>query len=197
MRKDKLKKKKAIIILLFLLIILFALLSKTYAKYLTQIQGKGIIDVANWSFIVNGQTSSMTNINLAQTYDEKTLLKDKIAPGTKGSFDIIIDTTGSDVGIEYDVKFLNEKEKPHNLKFKYDDTTVSSITELEEKLKGVISANEEEKIKTLTIEWSWDYQTGNTEELIENSDIKDTQDGIKLGEYSFDIVVTGKQIEIN
>lgn len=195
MKKQKKLKKKILIILILLLIILIALLGSTYSKYITQVEGKGVIEVAKWAFLVNGQTATMTNINLAQTYNSNTLIQNRIAPGTRGSFDIIIDATGSEVGIDYDVKFLNQTNKPTNLNFDYNGTIVSSITDLEELLKGNIPADSTEKVKTFTIKWFWDYETGSTKEQIASHDLQDTKDGKSLGKYSFDVVVTGRQVE--
>lgn len=195
MKKQKNIKKKILILLILLLIILVTLLGNTYSKYITKVEGKGVIQVAKWAFLVNGQTATMTNINLAQTYNASTLIANRIAPGTRGSFDIVIDATGSEVGIDYDVKFLNQNNKPTNLKFNYNGNIVSSINELEQFLNGNISANSNEKIKTFTIEWFWNYETGNTKEEIASYDAKDTQDGKTLDKYSFDVVVTGRQVE--
>lgn len=195
MKKQKNIKKKILILLILLLIILVTLLGNTYSKYITKVEGKGVIQVAKWAFLVNGQTATMTNINLAQTYNASTLIANRIAPGTRGSFDIVIDATGSEVGIDYDVKFLNQNNKPTNLKFNYNGNIVSSINELEQFLNGNIPANSNEKIKTFTIEWFWNYETGNTKEEIASYDAKDTQDGKTLDKYSFDVVVTGRQVE--
>lgn len=192
MRKNH---KKILIIFILLILILLALLGHTYSRYITTINGKGIIEVAKWAFIVNGENSSTTNIKLAQTYNPNTLVENRIAPGTKGSFDIVIDTTGSEVGIDYCVKFENENNKPKNMEFSYGDLTVKSIKELEDVLKGNISADTQDKVKTLTINWQWKYETGSTKEEIETNDAKDTQDAKLLSQFQFDIIVVGTQVE--
>lgn len=192
----KSKKMIVLFILLLLVLIFMALLGgDTYSKYLTQVEGKGVIEVAKWAFLVNGETASITNINLAKTYKSETLAQNTIAPGTKGSFDIKIDTTGSEVGINYDVVFENEKSKPQNLQFTYDGHIVSSIKELEPFLTGTIEANSSEKVKIMTIEWNWPYETGNSANEKIMQDAEDTKDGQTLGKYQFDIVITGTQVE--
>ena len=124
----KSKKRIILFIILILLIIFMALLSGgSYSKYLTQVNGKGVIEVAKWAFLVNGETASVTNINLAKTYKAETLAENTIAPGTNGAFDIKIDATGSEVGIDYKVVFQNEENKPQNLQFTYDGHTVNTI----------------------------------------------------------------------
>ena len=194
MKKNK--KRILLITLLLLVLALMIILGKgSYSKYLTQVNGKGVIEVAKWAFLVNGETASITNINLAKTYTPETLAQNTIAPGTSGSFDIKIDTTGSEVGINYDVKFENENSKPQNLKYTYDGHTVNTIKELEPFLIGTIDANSNEKVKIMTIEWNWPYETGSSETEIIAQDIEDTNDGKLLENYSFDIIVTGTQVE--
>lgn len=192
--KQSKKRNRVIAVLLLLLVVIFVL-GSSYSKYMTQVQGKGIIEVARWAFLVNDQTTSITNLNLVQTYQKDTLLANHIAPGTKGSFDIKIDATGSDVGIDYQVMFENETEKPTNMKFYYNGHMASNIKELEELLTGNIPADAEDKVKIMTIDWQWDYVTGNTKEEIERQDSIDTKDGQILSQYQFDIIITGTQVE--
>lgn len=191
----KTKKKGIIVALLLLFVVAMFLLGTSYSKYITQVDGKGVIEVAKWAFLVNGQTASITNLNLAQTYHADTLVANHIAPGTRGSFDIIIDATGSEVGIDYQVNFENETNKPSNMKFYYQENVANSIKELETLLKGTISAEAEEKVKTMTIEWEWNYVSGTTPEEIAHQDIIDTRDGKNLTQYQFDIIITGTQVE--
>lgn len=188
-------KKKILFLLLLISTIVLVLMGKSYSKYISQVNGKGIIDVAKWVFTVNGQTSSITNLQLLKTYNPSTLKNNQIAPGTSGSFDIVIDTTGSEVGIDYAVEFLNETNKPSNLEFKYQENKVNSIKELEQFLKGSIPLESEEKVKTMKIEWEWKYETGDTKEEILEKNKQDTKDGSKLDKYQFDIVITGTQVE--
>ena len=66
-------------------------------------------------------------------------------------FQIKLDGTGSEVGINYIIRFENESKKPKNLKFSYDNKTYNSLTELQEVLTGAINADDQDKIKELTI----------------------------------------------
>lgn len=191
----KTKKKGIIMALLLLLLVVMLLLGTSYSKYITQVDGKGVIEVAKWAFLVNGQTASMTNLNLAQTYHADTLVANHIAPGTRGSFDIVVDATGSEVGIDYQVNFANEINKPSNMKFYYQGNMVNTIKELESLLKGTIPAEAESKVKSMTIEWEWSYVSGSTQQEIMQQDTIDTRDGKNLTQYQFDIIITGTQVE--
>lgn len=192
----KRKMKKILILAIILLIAAITLIAgKSYSKYINEVYGKGIIKVADWSFIVNGESTKITNINLANTYKKETLKENTIAPGTEGSFNIVIDANGAEVGIEYTVIFENETDKPSNLKFMYDENTVNSIKELEPLLKGKIQADDNEKTRIMEIKWIWEYETGESKEQIETNNKKDTQDGKLLENYKFDVVIQGNQVE--
>ena len=135
----------------------------------------------------------MTNISLAQTCTPSTLKENCIAPGTQGSFQIVINAEGCQTGVDYTVKFENELGKPTNLKFIYEDGLYNSLKELESQLRGQIAADQEEKIKTYMISWLWNYETGTTPEEIKQNDEIDTQEAKHIQNYTFDVVVTGIQ----
>lgn len=192
------KSKKIILILAILIAIVLSFIGgQTFSKYITEVKGQGIAEVARWSFKVNGKSEEVQTINLASTCNNETLINNKIAPGTEGAFNIIIDGTGSDVGIEYNVKFENEMNKPQNLKFIYSGVTYDSITDLEDKLTGVINANAENKVTTMTVNWEWEYETGSDEDEILTNDKIDTQNAQDITNYTFDVVVTGTQVMPN
>ncbi len=189
------KKKMALLVICVLLaIILSFMIGKTFSKYISEVKGTGTAEIANWVFKVNGKEDSIQNVNLLSTYNNETLINNKVAPGTSGSFDIIVDATGSDVGVEYAIQFLNESEKPQNLVFTYDDNQYATIQELEKDLSGTINANDENKTRTITINWEWQYETGENENEIHQNDIIDTNNAKQLENYTFDIYVTGTQV---
>lgn len=189
------KKKKIIVTGAILLCIIISFIGgKTYSKYVSEVRGDGMAEVATWSFKVNGQKEQVQTINLISTCNNETLIDNKIAPGTEGNFNIVVDGTGSDVGIDYKIQFLNQTDKPNNLKFIYENVEYNSIAELENNLSGTINANDETKIKTLEIKWKWNYETGTNEnEILENDKI-DTKDAELIRNYEFDIVVSGIQV---
>ena len=192
------KSKKIILILAILIAIVLSFIGgQTFSKYIAEVRGEGVAEVARWSFKVNGQAQEVQTINLASTCNNETLINNKIAPGTEGVFNIIVDGTGSDVGIEYNVKFENEMNKPQNLKFIYSGVTYDSITDLEDKLTGVINANAENKVTTMTVNWEWEYETGSDEDEILTNDKIDTQNAQDITNYTFDVVVTGTQVMPN
>lgn len=189
------KKKKIILIIAVLSCIIVSFIGgQSYSKYVSEVRGDGMAEVATWSFKVNGQKEEVQTIQLASTCNNETLINNKIAPGTRGSFNILVDGTGSEVGIDYNIQFTNETTKPSNLKFTYNDKQYNSITELEKDLSGTINANEENKTRTLKINWEWPYETGSNENEIANNDKIDTQNAQNIATYSFNVIVSGTQV---
>lgn len=189
------KSKKIVLLCIAIIAVILACIGEhAYAKYMSRVSGKGTAEIANWSFKVNENDEKMQTISLKSTINNETLVNNKIAPGTEGNFQIKLDATNSDVGINYNIKFANETQKPTNLKFVYDGITYNSITELGNALNGTINANEDNKIKTLSINWNWKYETGNTVEEINANDIIDTQEAKKIDDYNFDVIISGIQV---
>ena len=133
-------------------------------------------------------------ILLADTYDQDTLINGRIAPGTRGSFDLVIDASDAEVGVKYEVDFENETNKPSNLKFKYKDRVLDEIEDYEEFFTDIIDADDTNKTRTLTVDWEWAYETENNDNTLEENDKVDTDEGLEALDYSFDIIVTGTQV---
>lgn len=191
-----LKKSKKIVLLVIAIIAisLSFIGGQAYAKYMSRVTGQGTADIARWSFKVNENEEKLQTISLKSTINNSTLINNKIAPGTEGEFQIKLDATGSDVGINYVIKFENESQKPTNLKFTYDGKTYNSLTNLQQDLTGIINANDENKVKTLKVGWNWKYETGNTAQEITANDLVDTQNAKQMSNYTFDVIVSGTQV---
>ena len=189
------KKKKIIITVVILSCIILAFIGgQSFSKYVSEIRGEGTAEIATWDFKVNGDKEQIQTIKLGTTCNNETLVDNKIAPGTEGSFNISIDGTGSDVGIDYNIKFEEGSTKPTNLKFIYNDYEYNNISELEDSLSGRINANDENKNKQFTIKWKWLYETGQNDEEKARNNIQDTEDAKNISEYSFNVIVSGTQV---
>lgn len=189
------KSKKIVLLCIAIIAIILSFVGgHAYAKYMSKVTGNGTAEIASWNFKVNENEEKIQTISLKSTINNETLVNNKIAPGTEGSFQIKLDATDSDVGINYNIKFENETQKPTNLKFIYDGITYNSISELGNILTGIINANDENKIKTLSIDWNWQYETGSTTEEIGANDIIDTQEAKQINNYNFDIIISGTQV---
>lgn len=160
------KRKRALGILLTIALVLLVFATGyTFAKYYTEIKGGGIGSIAKWSFIANNSEDTMQKISLVDTANQVSLVEGKIAPGTSGDFDIVIDATGSEVGVDYEVKVAEESNMPTNLIYKVvvDGKTSSDYTSLKElaekELNGNIDTVNGENTKTIKVIWEWPYET--------------------------------------
>ena len=63
--------------------------------------------------------------------------------------------------------------------------------------KTITRNNDAEKTKIITIDWVWPYETGTTAEQILANDKIDTQNAKSIRNYTFNIVVTGTQVNPN
>lgn len=174
------KKRLFAIAMVITLVVLSFFSGSTFAKYLNEYKTTASFDVARWSvteqFLVNGKSSTSTNVNLFQNCNSSTLSNGKIAPGTEGTFKITIDANGTETGVNYKVNFGNFiGEKPDNLIFIYNQQKYLSLVELSKVLSGNIPADAIRKDCNLEIAWSWPYETLNPfiHELEDNQDTRD------------------------
>lgn len=189
------KTKKIVLLIIVVTVIILAFVGgQSYAKYMSRVTGQGTADIASWSFKVNEKYEKIQTISLKSTINNERILNNQIAPGTEGIFEIKLDATGSEVGINYVIKFENEFQKPTNLKFTYNGKIYDSLTQLQQDLIGVINVNDQSKIKSIQIGWDWKYQTGTTEQEIAQNDLIDTQDSKQFSNYTFDVIVSGIQV---
>ena len=186
---------------LMLTVITTCLLGGTMARYVTEVTGSATATVASWSFKANnnGNNTTFATIDLGDTtnrtsYDENTLKKKVIAPGTSGKFTITIDGTDSDVGIDYAVKIKasDGTTLPSDLLFSTEEITEAksdlTLTKLEEKLTGTIDYSNAANAmkKDITIYWAWDFGENDTTSANDNDYAGQT--------WTLDIAVTGKQV---
>lgn len=132
-------------------------------------------------FDVQYQKTKIKALNLTETVDNKTLVYEKIAPGTSGGFEIVLNANQE---MNYQIAFESENEKPTNLQFYTltDNKRYMTLEELGENLAGTILAHEE---KTIPVYWEWKYETS------QEQDKQDTVEAKKMREYYFLIYVQG------
>lgn len=186
----KIKRSISLILVLLVVIISFGLMY-TNSKYTSTVNGSVSTSVAKYVFKMTGSDShdskhTIKNLTLADTCDISTLASGKIAPGTSGSFNIIVDTTDSEVGIGYQITFdSNSNNKlPTNLLLTLDGKPWT----FDKGIKGTIYANQNSNVITHTINWNWAYQTTNGDSI-------DTSDGQNSFDYSYNVTATGTQIK--
>lgn len=131
-------------------------------------------------FQVSYHNIDFKNIYLADTINDKVKVREKIAPGTEGKFEIILQANQN---INYQIMFKSQNDKPKNLNFIIEgkDKKYTRLEDMEQDLKGEMTGN-----KRITIHWRWEYEINQTE------DVQDTQDGQKIKQYYFTISAIGQ-----
>lgn len=189
---------ETLIILLLLIYIIFRtnIYKNLYDDilFLNSIQKKEIEDEVvdeksrniqnQYVFKLDCKNTEFKDVNLLETIDNKTKVNEKIAPGTEGRFQIIIEANQDS---NYSIEFQSKNSKPQNLLFENEETKIKreSLEELNSELNGKINKNEK---KLITIHWIWQYE--NTEE----KNKQDTIDSENIRNYEFTIYAIGKSI---
>lgn len=161
----------------------------TMAKYATEVTGSATATVAAWSFKANGQEAAMMGIDLGSTanrasYDEDTIKEGVIAPGTEGSFEIVVDGTGSEVGIDCSIIISKDGANgiPDGFIFKVDGTSYTLGKSITKKIDydGATDAMK----KTITVTWEWPNG---------NATASDNDNAYEDKDLTLKITVTGTQ----
>jgi hypothetical protein len=160
----------------------------TLAKFVTEVEGTATATVAAWNFEAAGNGTEFTGIDMGRTAYEGDTIKDTVlAPGTKGSFDIVLDGSGSGVGIGYSVTITaaSDVDLPADLIFNVDNITYN----LGDDITGTINYADgtDAMKKTITVNWEWDYGTDDTAALNDNDYAGKS--------WTLDIKATGTQVE--
>lgn len=182
----KLSKTQKIDDILFLKLFSNGILNKHSNEENNEYNNQLQQDANKYEFRVSYKNMDFKTIDLLKTINRETLVYDKIAPGTSGSFDILLNSNQS---LKYKIEFYSINEKPQNLKFRaFKDNKIigeaSTLEGLSEKLNGNINKNQEIKI---TINWYWDYENNK-----EDSDVQDTKDAENIRTYEFRISTRGE-----
>lgn len=130
-------------------------------------------------FDVTNKKKQEKYINITNTIDKSLKFSKIIAPGTKGSFSIKIYSYKKS---KYKVCFTSCNKKPKNLLFNLSKNSkyYSEIEDLNNLLIGTLNENE---TKTFKINWKWNYEQN------EKEDIQDTEDGKNISQYKFQFIV--------
>lgn len=133
-----------------------------------------------YSFKVSYKNIDFKDIYLADTINPNTLIREKIAPGTEGTFEILLE---SNTKKNYQIKFESKNNKPENLNFQIEgkDRKYKRLEDMEQELKGELNEN-----KRIMIHWKWEYEKDSTQ------DLQDTKDGKIIKQYNFTIYVIGQ-----
>ena len=183
--------------LLFALILGIAILASavggTYAKYTEKVEKEAKATVAKWAFADDNTTQSNYKFAVSETYDASTLVNGKIAPGTKGTFEINLVNTNTDTAVGFEILFANMANKPTNFHlYRTEDGSTKGAEVLLDgtgKVTGKLAAKDATGLTAKFI-WEWAYETAE----IAANDVVDTTDGKAAHELTMGVTITGTQI---
>lgn len=186
------KKKRRSTLVIIVLVLLIGITSLyvvgTYAKYISEIAGNnGTVEVAKWAFTTDNATQTLT-INLAQNYDPTTLVSGKIAPGTAGSFNVVLVNSTTETGVNFSIKLNEIANIPTNLKFYKDSSYTTELIPGTSRITGQLAAGDSTGV-SVPVYWKWEYETA----AIEINDPIDTQSGENANTLTIGVDITGTQ----
>lgn len=151
------------------LIITIIVLTDTYGLFETNGTATSDLTVGAWKIVLNE-----TDISLAETialndftYSETEHTEDGyFAPGRSAEFDIVIDTSQTEVSVEYSLDIDDSiLEDYPNISFSIEDKDTNEVIN-SNTYSGIIYLSDQNKVKTLTISLNWendpDYDESDT-----------------------------------
>ena len=117
--------KTVLIIVMICLSILYLFTNVTYTSFQSEVGADTNVQIASWKINLNSQDISslsqnltLENINWNSTHADNT----KVAPGSNGTTQIVIDPTTTKVAIRYDFTYEDKTNNAENV------LTVTNVT---------------------------------------------------------------------
>ena len=192
------------VITAFVALITLSLVSGTWAKYTSQVQGTDTAKVAKWSFTYDGKDIQKVteadiklfdankiydldesgNVSTTVDTDVKTGTdKAIIAPGVGGLYQVEV-VNNSEVNAKYEVSYeLVTGSAAVPLEFSTDNKTWGDLNSVAKSL----TALDQTKSATITVYWRWAFDA--------NRDADDTKLGIAEGNVTIKVTITFTQVD--
>lgn len=166
------KKRKWLVISFFLfLVVSFLIINETYGLFEINTESPVVSNLAKWQIALNSQNVTGENetflIPEVNWSTSNEVAPGKAAPGSTAYFEIIIDPTGSEVAIEYEIaldfaNLNNDKIYITSVINKYGQPAVPNI---EGNYVGVISLSDvlNNEIDTIRVNFIWEDNENNNE----------------------------------
>lgn len=177
-------RKFKIILLILSLSLTLSYMSNTYSRYVADATGNLEVLFAKWQILVNGQDiedQTTSSIKLTPVIDANdNVAQGKIAPSSKGHFDIVINPENVDVSFEYAIKLavLNEN-MPDIMVTKYsildndyvEGTTTLDIEDIQNnEIIGSFDYTQGQKYETFTVRVYFEWYEGTNELMNDEAD---------------------------
>lgn len=161
-------KKWHLILAICALILCITQIQQTYAKYLDTKEGDTDFTIAKWKILVNQQditeASTMSSL-ITPVYIENEHIKEGvIAPGREGYFDLVIDSSNTEVSFRYDISVTSSENSSVNdlviTGYSLNDSEIIPVSDQLNNLSNVIYYTDTNKENKIRIYFQWRDGTG-------------------------------------
>lgn len=169
MKETKSKKTRSRILLVLALgLVMVFMIQPTLAKYISKTSASSTATVAKWSIKVNGDEIAVspektisfdlfsTGKEADTTTDETNVAAEKIAPGTGGSFALVIENT-SDVDAMYSLSLQETNANNVPVEYSLDSVHFSDSLDGINTVQTEVALNRQSGSKTVTVYWRWAF----------------------------------------
>lgn len=173
------------IFLILILIVLFLIIQSTYSKYIEKPEKTTDFKISSWNISINDINISESHSfseNLELNFEENpNVSKDVVVPNSIGSFEIKIDSTGTNIPFEYKVSIEDSGISSFNIEdfkiisYEIDDTT-TELTPDARYATGIINPPEnisDDSIHTIKFNVQWYDVDSTTSDYDTLGDIRD------------------------
>lgn len=161
-------KKWHLVLAICALILCITQIQQTYAKYLDTKEGDTDFTIAKWKILVNQQditeASTMSSL-ITPVYIENEHIKEGvIAPGREGYFDLVIDSSNTEVSFRYDISVTSSENSSVNdliiTGYSLNDSEIIPVSDQLNNLSNVINYTDTNKENKIRIYFKWRDGTG-------------------------------------
>lgn len=161
-------KKWHLVLAICALILCITQIQQTYAKYLDTKEGDTDFTIAKWKILVNQQditeASTMSSL-INPVYIENEHMKEGvIAPGREGYFDLVIDSSNTEVSFRYDISVTSSENSSVNdliiTGYSLNDSEIIPVSDQLNNLSNVIYYTDTSKENKIRIYFKWRDGTG-------------------------------------
>lgn len=134
----QLSNKIKILIFLVCIVALVSTVNTTYSRYVSSAAGTVTTNLARWQLFVNSENIT-SNYGTSMTFTpviipDKNVAANKIAPSSKGYFDVAINPTNVDVSFTYDIN-INIPDDSLITDIKFTDYSIVEGTEIDDEIE--------------------------------------------------------------
>ncbi|MBQ7240802.1 MAG: hypothetical protein IJS56_05130 [Bacilli bacterium] len=175
------KTKLKILIVFVIFAFALSIVSNTYSRYVAAAEGNIDLALANWQILLNNEDITNSSSSVGQInpiiLENENVANNKLAPSSKGYFDINIDASSVELSFNYDIKINKNEILDDLLITKYqiiEEDANSDETEyidvINNEINGTIDYTEENTIKPFKIRVFFEWFDGDSEESNDEND---------------------------